>query len=76
MAADEQRLDADTPRRFRRYPYGWLRMRLVYPALAIVAGGAFAITRFGDPIGYFGLAVAVLGLVAIPVAVWMAKRNL
>ncbi|MET0590195.1 MAG: hypothetical protein ABWZ77_03375 [Naasia sp.] len=76
MAADEQHPDADTPRRFRRYPYGWSRMRLVYPVLAIVTGGGFAITRFGDPIGYFGLATAILGLVAIPVAVWMARRDL
>lgn len=70
----------------RRYPYGPLHMRLVTPILAIVAGIFFALrnigglnkTGEGNTMLFFmlGLTLVVLGIIAIPVARWMAKRGI
>lgn len=73
---DSSEPSAETPRRFKRYPYGPLYSRVVYAVACIVVGGICGITRFGDLLGSVGIGVAVLGVVAIPVIRWMARRGI
>ena len=66
----------------RRYPYGPLHLRLVMPIVGIVVGILFAVRgigRAGDGDALFlvlGVVLVVLGIVAIPLARWMAKRGI
>lgn len=70
-------------RMHRRYPYGPLHLRLITPIVAIAAGTILAISSAGglgngDSTVLFVacLAVVVIGMIAIPIMRWMAKRGL
>ena len=66
----------------RRYPYGPLHLRIVMPIVGIVVGILFAVRGIGragdgDPLFLIlGVVLVVLGIVAIPLARWMAKRGI
>jgi hypothetical protein len=74
------------PRRFKRYPYGFLRLRLVTPCLAVVLGIVLAVTNAGGvgqtgannttTVFICGLALIPLGIVFFLIALWMAKRGI
>jgi LPXTG-motif cell wall-anchored protein len=83
---DEQGQPGTPRRRFKYYPYGPLRLRLVMPCVAVAAGVIVAVTRIsglnktGDDstslLFFAGLALVVLGVIAFFVALWMAKRGI
>ena len=71
------------PKRFRKYPYGPFRMRLVLALLSVLFGVVFAISNLGH-LGdrsssapfLLGIGMVVVGVMGFFVARWMAKRNL
>jgi hypothetical protein len=71
------------PKRFKRYPYGPLGIRLVSAILCALVGIAFVIGDLGRlgggrSTGLFliGAGLIVVGIAGFFVARWMAKRNL
>lgn len=74
------------PKRFKRHPYGPLRMRLVLAVLCVVVGALLAIGSLPwlglrddqglSALFLWGIGLIVLGVAGFFVARWMAKRNL
>ena len=70
-------------KRFKTYPYGPFRIRLVLAMFCVLVGlviGILNVGRLGDgrsaPLFLVGIGLIVVGVAGWFVARWMAKRNL
>jgi hypothetical protein len=78
------RREQGEPQSFQRYPYGPLRIRLISGMVVLGVGIVLAISDFpgvgiwddGGLAFYLGLGAIALGVVALLVVRWMARRGI